>query len=78
MTATVDGARIRTVRSELGIRQYRLAKLAGISTYWLRRIELHGQQPSELVLCGIAGALKVDPDELMSEPSGRRTAKRRK
>lgn len=75
MTATVDGKRIRTLRSSRGIRQYQLAEAAGISTYYLRQIEKHDQQASELVLFKIAGALSVDIGELMTEPPRRRATR---
>lgn len=68
MAAVLDGEKVRTLRAKQGIRQGRLAEKAKISTFWLRQIELHGQQPSPVVLHSIAQALGVDATELMSEP----------
>jgi len=65
--AVIDGARIRTLREQRGIRQGRLAKDAGITAYYLRAIELHGQHPSGIVAHALAQALGVPVTELMSE-----------
>lgn len=75
MTNTVDGQRIRVLRESRGIRQGQLAEDAGITAFYLRTIELHGQQPSGVVLYALARALRVDVAELMSGPTSRRKVK---
>lgn len=75
MSNTVDGQRIRALRESRGIRQFRLAQDVGITGFYLRSIELHGQQPSGVVLYALARALRVDVTELMSGPTSRRKVK---
>jgi transcriptional regulator with XRE-family HTH domain len=75
MANTVDGQRIRALRESRGIRQTRLAQDTGITAFYLRSIELHGQQPSGIVLHALARALHVTPAELMSGAAPKRKVK---
>ena len=52
--------RLRTIREEAGISQYRLAKLSGISKQSLSRLELGETQPSWETVQRLATALGVD------------------
>lgn len=63
----VNGAKLRALRLKARLRQEDVAQAAGISPYWLRKIELHGQRPSRPVVEDIAALLGVDPTEF-TEP----------
>jgi transcriptional regulator with XRE-family HTH domain len=61
------GAFIRQQRELQALSVRRLAELAGISNPYLSQIERGLRAPSEHVLEGIAGALKVSADALYKE-----------
>ncbi|MCI9247400.1 MAG: helix-turn-helix transcriptional regulator [Clostridia bacterium] len=55
---------IREIREKKGLSQDELAKLSGISASHIGYIENGERQPTLLVMCKLADALKVSIDEL--------------
>lgn len=62
---------VRRLRVKIGLSQEIFAVDAGIDRTYVSRIERGLENPSVLVLAGIAKALKVDIVELLSEPVSR-------
>jgi transcriptional regulator with XRE-family HTH domain/DNA-binding MarR family transcriptional regulator len=59
------GSRIRRLRTEQGISQRDLARQVGVGAPHVSKLERGDEQPSEALLVRIAGALDVDPDDLV-------------
>lgn len=78
MQRLTNGAAIRAIREPLGIRQFELAELAGISKSHLNKIEQGVEQPGNATVRKIADALGVplaaitypapEPEPVTSEP----------
>lgn len=55
---------IRKIREEKGLSQEQLAKLSGVSASHIGYIENAEREPTVSILCKLAKALNVSPDEL--------------
>lgn len=55
---------IREVRKAKGLTIVKLEELSGVSRSHISEIETHKQMPTLPVLCRIAAALEVGPEEL--------------
>jgi transcriptional regulator with XRE-family HTH domain len=60
--------RLRQVRAEAGVSQYRLAKLTGLSKQALSQLELGQSQPSWETVQAIARALGVSYEAFVTDP----------
>lgn len=56
--------KLREVREDIGMSVSELARRANTSRQTITKIELHGQEPSGMVMLSIARALKKDPREI--------------
>lgn len=61
------GATLVEARKRLGITQYRLAKLSGISERYLNFLEHGTVEPRVTMVIRIGVALDIDPGELLSD-----------
>lgn len=61
------GATLVEARKRLGITQYRLAKLSGISERYLNFLEHGTVEPRVTMVIRIGAALDIDPGELLSD-----------
>jgi transcriptional regulator with XRE-family HTH domain len=61
----IDSTKIKELREERGLSTRVFARMAGISTETLYRVEHGKRQPSLATLGKIARALGVDPRELL-------------
>lgn len=73
----VDGELLKSLRTERGITQKTLAERSQISEHWLRRIEIHGQQPSKPVVESIAEGLGCTISDFCVVDAERRPRRRR-
>lgn len=64
-------ANLRSLRQLGGLTQARLAERAGIPRSTLANLEVGGGNPTLNVLAGLAGALQVRIEELLSQPRAR-------
>ena len=62
------GERLRQLREERALRQEDLAELAGVGKNTVNRIEKNRTEPHMTTVRKLAGALKVDPRELVKGP----------
>jgi transcriptional regulator with XRE-family HTH domain len=60
-------ANIKKWRKQAGLSQEKLAKLCGTAPAYIRQIEIGHRSPSIRYLVKIAGALKIDPWQLLYE-----------
>lgn len=56
--------KLREVREEIGMSVSELARRAKTSRQTITKIELHGQEPSGILMLAISNALKKDPREI--------------
>lgn len=56
--------KLREIRTEVGISLSELARRAKVSRQTITNIELHGQEPSGLLMLAISHALNKDPREI--------------
>jgi DNA-binding XRE family transcriptional regulator len=56
--------KLREVRKDIGMSVSELARRANTSRQTITKIELHGQEPSGVLMLAIANALKIDPREI--------------
>lgn len=56
--------KLREVREDIGMSLAELALRSGASRQTITNIELHGQEPSGLLVISISAALKKDPREI--------------
>jgi transcriptional regulator with XRE-family HTH domain len=61
------GSKIRRLREEQALNQSELAAMAGITTVHLGRIERGESYPRPRTRRGLAGALGVEPKDLLKE-----------
>jgi transcriptional regulator with XRE-family HTH domain len=78
----VDGAKLRQLRTRLGMSQRSLAHRAGISRSYLTEIELDVRNPNAPTAYALAKCLGVETDEFSDylvqyEPGSKSEAKRR-
>lgn len=67
------GATLVEARKRLGITQYRLAKLSGISERYLNFLEHGTVEPRVTMVIRIGAALDIDPGELLNDMALRMT-----
>lgn len=60
--------RLREVRKEIGMSVSELARKAKTSRQTITNIELHGQEPSGVMMLAISHALQRDPREIFFIP----------
>lgn len=74
------GARIKTIRESQNMTQKQLSKLVHVSSSFISRIENGSSMPSIDLICSIAHALKVPPQDVLRDffeyPEGASTAER--
>lgn len=56
--------KLREVREEVGMSVSELARRANTSRQTITKIELHGQEPSGVLMLAISNALKKDPRDI--------------
>lgn len=56
--------KLRQVREEIGMSVSELARRANTTRQTITNIELHGQEPSGLLMISISKALKCEPTEI--------------
>jgi len=56
--------KLREVREDIGMSVSELARRSNASRQTITNIELHGQEPSGLLVIAISEALKKDPREI--------------
>ncbi|WP_121605553.1 helix-turn-helix transcriptional regulator [Virgibacillus sp. Bac332] len=56
--------KLREIRMDIGMSVSELARRANTSRQTITNIELHGQEPSGLIMLSIAKALNKDPREI--------------
>lgn len=56
--------RLREVREDIGMSVAELARRSNTSRQTITNIELHGQEPSGLLVLSISAALKQDPRDI--------------
>lgn len=56
--------KLREIREEIGMSVSELARRAKTTRQTITNIELHGQEPSGLLVMSISSALKRDPREI--------------
>lgn len=61
------GEALVNMRKRLGISQYQLAKLSGISEGYLNKIENSKRQPKAEMIIRLGRALGIAPGELLNE-----------
>jgi transcriptional regulator with XRE-family HTH domain len=64
--AQIFGERIRTLRTERGLTQERLAGKADLTTGFVNNVENGNKTPSLTTILKLARALEVDASELLS------------
>ena len=61
------GKALVLVRTKLGISQYQLAKISGISEEYLNKLENGKRQPRAEMIIRLGRALGIEPGELINE-----------
>lgn len=59
------GQRIKSLRLSKGMKQYELADAAYITPSYISRIERDTSRPTHTIICNIAVALDVSPQEIL-------------
>jgi transcriptional regulator with XRE-family HTH domain len=72
------GTHLRRLREQKGMTRYRLAKLSGLSSEGVSKLERPGSDPRLSTLYKVAGALGVTVRDLLPDRGTTRRAKRNK